>query len=368
MIEWPFLIFLGAVGVLILYYIILLIGWISKKRKVKISDDPPAVSVIVSAHNESINLPSLMDGLLDQDHPDFELIIIDDRSSDDSYEILADRAKLDSRLKVVRVDHVPDHIHSKKYALTLGIKAAKNDRVLHTDADCRPNSRSWIRAMASGFDENTNFVLGFSPYQHRSGFLNAFIRFETLWTAIQYLGMAGIGRPYMGVGRNLAYRKSTFLAANGFGKHQSALGGDDDVFVNHNAKGKVTRVALGKDAIIYSLPKTTWKTFMIQKKRHLFAGKRYQGSTRFWLGLVTLAHLLFWIMVPVLFIMGLEPIWIAGGLVLRLTALYIFFFIATRKTGIRFPVWSVAILDLIYVFYYISAGIPAMMAKRTRWS
>src|SRR5690606_33778770 len=122
----------------------------------------------------------------------------------------------------------------KKYGLTLGIKAASHEWILLTDADCRPNSRRWIRSMSRYFDEDTQFVLGFSPYRATAGLLNLFIRFETMLTAIQYFSFGWLGNPYMGVGRNLAYRKSKFLEEKGFNNFLHVTGGDDDLFVNQH--------------------------------------------------------------------------------------------------------------------------------------
>src|SRR5690606_21248805 len=118
-------------------------------------------------------------------------------------------------LRYLDVPGVRGDGNGKKYGLRQGSREAKHDILLLTDADCRPGGQ-WAREMVSAFDEDTTVVLGYSPYLNTSGILNTFIRFEALLTGIQYLGLARLGFPSMGVGRNLAYRKSFFTSTNGF--------------------------------------------------------------------------------------------------------------------------------------------------------
>ena len=205
------------------------------------------VSVIVCAHDEEQNLRDLIPLLLSQNHPDFEIIIVDDRSNDGTFDLLLQETSKDHRLRMVHVNRTPQLFNAKKYALTLGIKAAKYEWLLLTDADCRPDSKNWISSFTKHFSQTTQFVLGFSPYEKRPGILNAFIRFETLMSGIQYLSFASLGIPYMGVGRNLSYRRSKFLAEKGFNNFIKTTGGDDDLFVNQHARKANTAVCIEVD-------------------------------------------------------------------------------------------------------------------------
>jgi glycosyltransferase involved in cell wall biosynthesis len=197
-----------AIGLVqILYWLYYLIGVILL-RPIKQGPSIPkeGVSVVVAAKNELENLKVLIPAILNQEYPNFELIIVNDRSSDGTLEYIYELSQVHDNLEVRNVDDLPDHINGKKFALTLGIKAAQNDQVLFTDADCLPSSTDWIAAMSQGFSEKNAIVLGFSNYVHHSGFLNYFIRFETHLTGIEYLAAARLGAPYMGVGRNLCYK------------------------------------------------------------------------------------------------------------------------------------------------------------------
>jgi cellulose synthase/poly-beta-1,6-N-acetylglucosamine synthase-like glycosyltransferase len=287
-----FVVFCAAAGVQIIFFITFLYV-LNRKRELKMKASSP-VSVIVCAHDEEANLRELLPQLLAQDYDTFEVVIVNDRSNDGTYDFLLEQTKNDPRVKMVNVNQLPGHVNGKKFALTLGIKAASYEWILLTDADCRPVSRQWISSMSSHFSDTSHFVLGFSPYQFAPGFLNKFIRFESLVTAIQYFSFAWLGNPYMGVGRNLAYRKSFFLENKGFNTFLNVTGGDDDLFVNRHAKGPSTFAELRPESQMVSIPEKSLGSFYRQKVRHLSVGKRYKPKHRILLGVFTATWLMMW--------------------------------------------------------------------------
>ncbi len=324
------------------------------------------VSVVVCAHDEEANLKELIPLLLAQDHSTFEVIIVDDRSNDATFELLLAETTKNHRLRMVHVDRTPPHANSKKYALTLGIKAARYDWILLTDADCRPTGNSWISTMSSHFGEGVNFVIGYSPYVEESGTLNAFVRFETLLTAIQYISFALLGDPFMGVGRNMAYRRSMFLAEKGFGRNLAITGGDDDLFVNQHARKKNTTVCLSVASQTYSFPETSWASFYRQKVRHLSVGSRYRFRHRLLLGLFTITWLLSWFVAIPLII--LSPNYVVAGLLgLRIVMVVVTVHVSARKLGQKFEIWIIPLLDFIYAFYYLVTGLRALVTQKVRW-
>ena len=330
---------------------------------------PTPASVIVCAHNEEDNLRRLLPILYEQIHPEFEVIIVDDRSYDGTYDFLLRESKRNDKLRIVKVNEKPENFNGKKYALTLGIKAAKYENIVLTDADCTPASRHWLSHMSSQFTEGTQINLGFSYYEERTGFLNTFIRFETLVTAIHYIGRALMNSPYMGVGRNLAYTKSLFISNKGFKGHLDVTGGDDDLFVNEHATGKNTAVTIGPESTVYSIPKNSWKLFFRQKIRHLSVGKRYKSGNKVILGLYSLTHAFFWLFLIVLIGMQIELYVVIGAILLKTLLLYLTFIYACKKLGVKFNFWAtLVILDLLFVFYYSIIGLKALFTKRVRWS
>jgi len=364
-------VFCTAILIQICYFLVFAIAFGRRKSQLK-SISPVAalsqpVSILVCAHDEERNLRELIPLLLAQNFPEFEIIVINDRSNDGTYDYLLEEGKADQRIRMVNVDRIPPHVNGKKYSLTLGIKAAKYDLLLLTDADCRPDSENWISSMSSAFEEKTQFVLGFSPYRKGKGFLNLFIRFETLLTALQYCSFALLRNPYMGVGRNLAYRKSFFLAGKGFHEIMNVTGGDDDLYVNQHANSSNTTLVVNKAATTYTFAEETWTDFIRQKQRHLSVGKLYKFKHRFWLGLFTVSWLISWIsIVPAVIFSGF-PLIVAGLMIARIALLMIAFDIALRKFEHKFELWTLPFLDFLFSIYYLTTGLLTLGSKKVRW-
>ncbi len=359
------IVFFSAIAVQLIYIALFLIAFL--KKRVLFPVAPRPISIIICAHDEEQNLRELVPILLQQDYPEFEIIIIEDRCNDGTYDYLLQATKEYTRLKMVRVVNKPEHVSGKKFGLTLGIRAAKYDWVLLTDADCRPASSQWIKAMSANQKPETKMVLGFSPYEKAPGLLNTFIQFESLLTAIQFVGLALLGKPYMGVGRNLLYQKSLFLENKGFNNYLGITGGDDDLFVNQHATKKNTLVSMGSETLTFSKPKTSWREYYHQKLRHLSVGKHYKFSDKFILGLFASSWLISCLLViPEAVVSSLFP-WVLGAFLLRTALLTILFYHASKKLGEPFTIWMMPFLDFIFAFYYLVAGVAATTAKRIAW-
>ncbi len=261
---------------------------------------PPGVSVIVCARNEAARLDKLIPIILDQSYPHFELLVVDDHSSDNTQEVLTHWNTKDSRVRPVVFRDQKDGHQGKKHALTFGIKQATHDLLLLTDADCIPGSRHWIEHMTAVLQDNYSIVLGYGGYFKRVGVLNALIRFETVLTAGLYLGQAIAGHSYMGVGRNLAYRKTFFRAQNGFKSHLQIPSGDDDLLVNHGTTATNTAVVLDPMAFTWSLPKESWRSLFRQKRRHQSTAHHYRNKTKLMLGMYSGSVLLFYLCITTL--------------------------------------------------------------------
>ena len=282
-----------------------------KMRKDKISEGikpltiegTPGVSVILCAHNEAYNLSQYLQALLTQDWPEYEVIVVDDGSEDDTRAIVESFMVRDPRLKMTFVPLGARVGSTKKLALTLAAKASQYDYLLLTDADCVPESDQWIAQMMHGFAGNKDIVLGFGPYFYEKGHVNRLVRFDTLFNGLHYLGAALCGHPYMGVGRNLAYRKSFFFESGGFTQLMTSRAGDDDLFVNHVATKKNTAVVLSRESFTWSPSKSTMKEWWQQKRRHLSVSPNYREGTKFRLALEPLTRGLFYILVVAVMIL-----------------------------------------------------------------
>jgi len=361
--------FLLAAGIQVIYWLFFLIGLvrISKSREDDLASND-GISIIVAARNEIENLKLLIPALLNQDHPNYEVIIVNDRSDDGSDVFLIEEEQKYAKLKALHIYDLPEHFSAKKYALTLGIKAASNKQVLLTDADCLPSSESWASNMANGFKDGNDIVLGFSSYNKLPGFLNYFIRFETLLTGIEYLASAANQLPYMGVGRNLAYKKDLFLENKGFFGYQDTIGGDDDIFINKHSTSRNTGLVVLQEAITLSKPKTSFKDFWRQKIRHLHVGKSYSFKSKAILAIFNLSWIFTWILGA--WCLATENNWqlVAYGLLLREIILFSSFILVTKKSGIAFEMAGIIFVDILYVIYYIFVGTKALIVKTISWA
>lgn len=325
------------------------------------------ISVIISARNEAQNLAENLPSILEQIYPDFEVVVVNDCSSDSSDMVLIEMQKDHPRLKVVTITEHVRFKTGKKFALTLGIKAAKNEHLLFTDADCKPASPNWITRMANNFQGTAQIVLGYSPYYKNKGFLNSLIRFETLKTAINYLSAALNQEAYMGIGRNLAYTKTLFFANKGFAAHMHVLSGDDDLFVNQNATPDNAAIEIHPDTFVYTSAKNTLASLYRQKKRHMGVGKLYKGKHRRLLSFDAVSGLIFYILLIWCLVFYFEPLLALGLFVFRLIIQIIIYRKIFKKLDAQSQLWYLPFLDLVYYIYLNVFGLIGTFIKTTQW-
>lgn len=293
----------------------------SEREKDQLVIDPkkelPGVSVVLCAHNEGYNLSHYLQVLLTQDYPTYEVIVVDDGSQDNTHDVIELYKNRSQRLHTTFVPADARVRSTKKLALTLAAKSAQYDYLLLTDADCVPESDQWIREMMHCFGLSAgnqgwtiegqkagegqpapkDIVLGFGAYFYQRGYVNRLVRFDTLFNGLHYLGAALCRHPYMGVGRNLAYRKSLFFQSGGFTRLMDSRAGDDDLFINHVATPTNTAVALNRNSYTWSLSKTTIRDWVQQKRRHLSVSPMYKASTKWRLLFEPLTRGLFYALV-----------------------------------------------------------------------
>lgn len=337
------------------------------KNTAKENLNEPPVSVIICAKNEAENLKHFLPRILNQNYRSFEVIVVNDNSTDDSVKILTYLQKTFSHLRIIDFINNKKTQVGKKFALAEGIKNAKFETLLLTDADCYPASEDWLRIMQNAINEKVEIGLGYGPYEERKGLLNKFIRFETIYTATQYFSFALAGMPYMGVGRNLIYKKKLFKQANGFKNHEDVASGDDDLFINAVAKHNNVGILIQPSTFVYSSPKTTLKAFFRQKSRHLSTGRRYQKKHQLLLGLLSLSHFMHYLGIIAVAI----KISIIFAILLYLVRIFIICSLYNRilkklqDTPLLF--W-VPFLDAMYILYYVIFAPILFFGKTKRWN
>ncbi len=326
-----------------------------------------SITLIVCAHNELENLKRLIPKLLNQNYHDFEILVMDDRSDDGSFDYFTNLYREEPKFRMLRISSVETGKNPKKNALTKAIEASKKDYILLTDADCLPVSTEWIASMSSNLSQLKQIVVGYSPYTFKNGFLNKLIQFETLFTAVHYFSFAMAGIPYMAVGRNVLYKKYLFVKNKGFSSHENTTGGDDDLFIRDVATKENVAWSLSKESYVYSNPKENWKEWFTQKRRHLSVGVHYKWKHKILLGVQLLAHIGFYLMFAVVFVTHTE----AALLFLMIRSLgfmLIFVLIARKLDSTNNWVWLLLIIDVVFIFTYLLITASIVLYKRIKWN
>ncbi|HCQ29047.1 MAG TPA: hypothetical protein DIU39_02100 [Flavobacteriales bacterium] len=361
-------VFAGTVIIQLLYYLVLFTGLAFFKNKKQEEFSEP-ISVIICAKNEADNLMQHLPLVLSQKHTDFEVVVVNDQSADNTEDVLKAFHLQYPKLKIVNTPKQSGNDYfSKKMAVTLGIKAASNEHLVFIDADCRPASDLWLKKMAEPFgNEKIKIVLGFSPYEKKNTLLNWLIGFDTWMIGLQYLSFAVRKMPYMGVGRNLAYMRSLFFANKGFASHIHISSGDDDLFIQEVANSKNTAIVPQREAHTISVPEQSFSDWVFQKQRHLQTSGEYKWHIRLLLGGFSLSLTLFVILFPLLIIT--EPY------------VYLILSLAMAKYLIQFGIFNLVnkylndkrvvflfwLLEPLLVAFYIFLFFKRMMHKLFKW-
>jgi glycosyltransferase involved in cell wall biosynthesis len=369
----PLLYALAAfVCVQLFYYLFFFTRLAFHEKGANYGNTMPGVTILVCAWNERDNLVDLLPLLDAQEYPEFEVILLDDRSDDGSEELIRENIYQWKHIRYIRINDKFDHVTPKKYALTVGMKQARFPIALMTDADCRPSSTHWITAMTSRVTEEKDIVLGFSPYFREKGFLNWFIRCETFYTAVQYLSFSLAGLTYMGVGRNILYKRSVFFANKGFYTHKNVFGGDDDIFLNEVSTSSNTTISIEEDSFVYSKPKTTWRDWYRQKQRHISVSRYYKPRNKVLLGMLSGSHLAIWflaltILAWALIVRDIQALQYLGIIVgVRWIVQWFLLVIINLKLDKTVEWFSFLLMDFALFIYYTVFGFITLTKRKPR--
>jgi biofilm PGA synthesis N-glycosyltransferase PgaC len=329
----------------------------------------PPVSVVICARNEENNLQKHLPAILSQDYPEYEVVVVNDCSFDQTEDLLKTFSAQYDRMKIVTIKEDEYYSHGKKFAQMVGIKGAKYEHLLFTDADCQPASKEWIKEMAGNFDEKTDIILGYGAYEKTKGWLNKLIRFDTFYIALQYFSFALAGNPYMGVGRNLAYKKSLFFKNKGFASHYHIESGDDDLFVNETATTNNCVVEANTKTHTHSVAKKTYSEWSRQKKRHLTTASHYKTTTKRKLGLLTGSQYLFFTSFIGLLIVNTNENFLIISLtifVVRYLIQMLIFNKAMQKLGEKDLLVLAPILEIELLFFYPFFVIANLFSRKKK--
>ena len=367
LLDFVFYSFIAVVGIQVLFFIAFF-GKFAFLKPEKKSQKNIGISVIICAKNEAENLKNFLPAVLAQKYPNFEVVLINDASTDDTLDIIEAFAVEHNNIKIVDVKNIEAFWGNKKYALTLGIKASKYNHLLFTDADCKPLSKYWIQEMSSCFNNEKSIVLGYGGYsKNKKSFLNKLIRFETLVTAVQYFSFAKAGIPYMGVGRNLAYTKEEFFKANGFINHIKVRSGDDALFINQIASKNNTAICITENSFTQSLPKTTFNSWIKQKRRHISTAKYYKLKHKILLVLLYCSQLLFWLFATTLLVTTFKWQIVVALFTTRIIIYYTIFGASAKKLVEKDLVLMLPFLEIFLIITQLTIFINNLISKPNHW-
>ncbi len=358
---------ISLIGVISNYIVNILPLGKFKDTSLEFSEEKPPVSIIICARNEDDNLTEFLPKILVQDYPEFEVVVVNDCSSDNTENVIDEFAKIFPNLKKVTIKEDEYYKHGKKFAIMVGIKGAKHNHLLFTDADCYPANENWLRDMSAGFANKKEIVLGYGAYRKESGFLNKLIRFDTFLIATSYLSAAIKGKAYMGVGRNLAYKKELFYKQKGFSKHYHITSGDDDLFINQASTIDNTNVVISSSSITYSLAKTSLGDWIRQKQRHLTTAPYYSSSSWARITLSYVSQYAFLILFFASFLFKTTLIVALIGFVLKSLIQIVVFKKASEKLN-EMDLWAFSFLyEMVLLILYPVFYLRKLIHKSNKW-
>ena len=271
------------------------VAFYKRNARPKLNEELEPVSVVLCARDAYEYLVDLIPALLNQDYPDFEIVVVNDCSDDETEEYLKDLERKESRVKPVQLKQHLNFFNGKKFPLSMGIKSAKNDLIVFTDCNCMPVNDQWLRSVVNRYNTRTEIVIGYSPYVQKKSLLNRIMRFDALQNGLLYLSAALNHHPYMGIGKNLSYRKELFYRNNGFISHYTTTVGEDDLFISQVATKKNTEVLIDAENAILTTPTSNFKLWMRQKSCRYSTVSKYSTRARFSLSLFYLSQSLFYL-------------------------------------------------------------------------
>lgn len=319
----------------LLYYTLLFFRFSFHKPKPLLPLNGLPISIVISAKDEAHNLIKTLPVIAGQNYPNFEVVVVNDNSSDDTEFVIKDCINRFPNIRLVNLNSSVTNIHGKKFPLSIGIKAAAYENILLTDADCIPTSDQWLMKMARHYTGKKQMVIGYSTFYKKIGLLNGMIHYDILHSAIQYFSYYLAKMPFMGVGRNLSYTKSLFFDNKGFTSQYHLPYGDDVLFVNKVADYKICAIEYSPDAQTITRPKSHLKSWVTIKSYRNKAQKLFKPKHRFLLSIYN-------ILMPLVYL----------------------FFGLSLYLSLHHPVYLIIVCSLMFLKYVVQYLVFGLSAKK----
>ena len=318
------ILFFCAVVLCIYYFRLLKIK--TDKSSPDLNDQRP-ISIVIATRNEHDQLRQNLPFFLDQNHPNFEVVVVIDDSDKDLVYIISEFEKLYSNLKVVSFEWSTNFFVSRKFAESVGIKSATHDRILLSHISTRPASPEWVSQMSKTLSNNKKIVIGYHTLASKISLLNAFIRFDTFFYTLRYLRATLSGHPFTASSKNLAFDRSLFYEAKGVAKFYNVNTGDEDMFVNKASTSTNTTIEINPNAFIKGQEIVSFSEWFAKKVRHRVLIREFKTFNRLGFAIHDLFLVLFYMISFVIlgcfflskttvFVVPVELLMISGGIIL----------------------------------------------------
>jgi len=362
-----FYVFIGITVIQVLYYLGVFSRFAFAQKQLSKPKRVP-ISVIVCAKNQEDNVKKFVPILARQNYPTYEIVLINDASSDDTLEVFKEFAKQYPNVKLVDVVNNEAFWGNKKYALTLGIKAATHEYLLFTDSNSYPISENWITEMSACFTPKKTIVLGYGGYEKvKKSFLNLLIRFDIMLHATQYFSWAKLGKPYTGSGKNLAYKREEFFKTNGFINHMQIRMGEDSLFINEAANSENTTICYSRESFTYSKAKTTFKEWLKQKQNRRAVISFFKSFDKFQLSFYYFSQFWFLILAILLFAVGYNWIYVVSIIGLRYLVSWLVLGFSASKLNEKDTIYFYPILEIVLIFIHAHLFFVNLFTKPKPW-
>ena len=344
-------VFAGCALVQCIYYLgvflPLLLARYRQHTSLPASGGTPPVSVIVCAHNDAERLSLLLPALLGQDYPEFEVVVVDNGSKDDTSSLLRMMEQQYEHLRFSEIGGEPAFVNTTYFAETIGIKSARYDLLVFTDASCRPTGPGWLASMQRAFSRKTDFVLGNCFVSRRPGMLNRLIRYDRFFHLVMGFGLSRMVRPHLGFGGNIAFRKQVFFEHSGFVRVAHMPVGNTPVYLSEAARRTDTTVMLQPESYMEEEPADTWKGWSLADGKHQRAFRCHPFVIRLLYALELLSRLLFYVTCAWLMLRGVMVPYVAGVLLGRFAVQMAVLVPLMTGLGFRRLWWTIPLYDTV---------------------
>lgn len=364
-------IILGSLLMLQILYFIIVFGRVGlKKKKAKVNNEKYSVSVVICIQNESKNLEEKLPIVLEQEYPNFEVVIVNEESEYNSYnkQVLRALSQVYSNLQIVNIPNNINYFQGKKFPISLGIKTAKNDIIILTDDDTMPTCYTWIDEIVERFTKGKEIVIGYTAIETKKGLLNSLIQYDNHTIALNYLGNAILGNPYMGRGKNLAFKRDLFFRQGGYISHYVIPVGEDDIFINKVTTKKNTGFVLSKDSINLCKTRNTFRDFKMDKKKLILSQKHFKLKDRFIIDLIPFTTFLIYLLFGFAIYINIPWQYLITAIIIRYIVQIIIYYRTIKALGTKKIAIFAPLFELFFMFYNTIIRINTLTSKGKKWN